>query len=555
MNSNQKYLIFILLWFFPALHSQLPHGGKPFPYSSLKSAVKPVVLSGFDMQKAINESLSGDAVSGKKPFKFAWNYSLDLSPENSGTWTEMPGGIRVWRIQLVSPGAYGVNIGFSKYQLKPGCMLFIYPPSQDLFLGGFNYLNNNESQTLPISFINGDELVVELQTGSGITDYGSIQIGSIAHAYIDIFGRKDGRFGQAGKCNVDINCPEGDDWQLIKKAVCRILFKSGNSWEYCTGTLINNTRLDTLPYLYTANHCIRTASQAESAVFYFDYESTTCSGLDDSVFYSLAGSAILATSDSIDFSLLRLYEAPPEIYEPFFAGWSHSQNPALKAVSIHHPQGDVKKISLDNDPLTAEYQNPIPLNLSWLTNESVPQAFWRVYAWEIGTTENGSSGSPLFNQNKLIVGNLTGGEANCDKPVNDYFSKFHMGWDYYSLPSKQLKFWLDPDGTGITNLPGFNPYGLPDTSIIDTTEYAVRFTLFPNPATGFITFETDSLDISGGLLSIYSVTGKQMARFVIPDSRRLTFDVSFLGQGVYILEFSKGNIRERKRFLVLNPQK
>jgi lysyl endopeptidase len=557
MSPVHKYLIFCLLWVFPEVHSQLPHGGKPFPFSTHTSLVQPVILTGFDMRQAINESLSDEAVSGKKPFKIAWNYPLDLSPENSGTWSEMPDGTNVWRIHLMSAGAYGVNVDFSIYQLKPGCILFIYPPSQNSFLGGFNYKNNSESLTLPTSFVKGEELVIELQTEPGITDYGNLRIGSLAHAYINIFDQTEVLAGTSGTCNIDINCPEGKDWQLIKKAVCKIYFKRGSSTELCTGTLVNNAKLDTVPYLLTANHCIWTFSQAASAVFYFDYEVDTCGKKIISSPYSLAGSSLLATSDSIDFTLLRLSESPPGSYKPYFAGWSLSRNPATSAVCIHHPQGDVKKISIDIDPLSVEYQSPIPPLLSWLYNASLPMAFWRVITWDTGTTEGGSSGSPLFDQNKLIVGNLTGGESNCAKSVfgNDYFSKFYIGWDYYTLHTKQLKYWLDPENTGITSLSGFNPYGLPDTSTIDTIEYAKRFTVFPNPANGFVTFETDSQDISGGVLSIFNLTGKKMAQFNIAETSRLIFDVAFLEQGIYILEFSKVNIRERKRLLVISPQR
>jgi hypothetical protein len=546
MSKLHTYLAFSLLWLFPVAWSQLPHGGKPYPYNTIKSSIKPIVLSGFNMQKAIDESLSSDAVSGKKPFKFAWNYSLDLSPENSGTWAETSDGTRIWRIHLVSPGAFGVNVDFSQYQLEPGCMLFIYPPSQEYFLGGFNFINNNENQTLPTEFLEGEEIVLELQIKPGIKDYGSLRIGSLAHAYINYSA-------SSGPCNIDINCPEGKDWQVIKKAVCKISFKQGTSTEYCTGTLINNTRFDTIPYLLTANHCIRNATQAASAVFYFDYETDTCGKRYISKTYTLAGSTLMATSDSIDFTLLKLNESPPYSKKPYFAGWSISKTPATYSVCIHHPEADVKKISIEKDQLTGEYQDPIPPNLSWLTDESLPNVFWRVIEWESGTTEGGSSGAPLFNQNKLIVANLTGGEADCNKPVNDYFSKIFVAWDYYTQYTKQLKHWLDPESTGINNLVGFNPFGVPDTIPIDTTEYSERFTVFPNPATGLVTFETDSLDISGGYLSIYTNIGKKMARFDIIETKRLTFDVSFLEQGLYILEFSKGDILQRKRLVVINP--
>jgi V8-like Glu-specific endopeptidase len=537
------------------VNAQLPHGGKPYPFTSQKSSVKPIILTGFDIQQAIDESLTQESASGKKPFKFAWNYTLDLSPENSGYWMQTADGTRIWRIHLVAPDAKLVNVDFSRFNLKPGSRIFIYPPDQNSFIGGFNYQNNSSSESLPTEFIKGQELIVEMQTDPGVSDYGSLTIGSLAHAYIDIFKSQDTDAGYSGACNVDINCPQGDDWQLIKKAVCKYTFKVGASTESCTGTLINNTALDTLPYILTANHCITFASQAPTAVFYFNYEKDTCGKASISIPYTLAGSTLKATSDSIDFSLLLLNESPPDAKKPYYAGWSVSQTPATSAVCIHHPQGDVKKISIETGALTSEYQSPIPTNLMWLTKQSVPQAFWRVVNWETGTTEGGSSGSPLFNQNKLIVGNLTGGQADCVNSVNDYFSKLYVGWEHYPATNQQLKHWLDPLNAGVTSLPGFDPFGKPDTAVIDTTKYAERFIIFPNPATDIATFETDTMDISGGKLCVFSLTGKKIAEYDIQETKRLSFNVSFLSQGVYIIEFSKGNVRERKRLLIINPQK
>ena len=508
----------------------------------------------FNMQQALDESLTIDEASGKKPFSFAWNYDLSLSPENSGNWTQTADGTRIWRIRLVSKKAKAISIDFKKFQLQKGSSVFIYPPSQEFFIGGFNELNNNESKSLPTSLISGDELIVELQVIPELNDYGSLEIGGLVHAYIDIFNTEEQANLKSGSCNVDINCPEGKDWQTVKKAICKFTFKVGSSTQACTGTLINNTSFDSIPYLLTANHCITYASQATTAVFYFNYEADSCKSTAKTAQISLAGSSLLATSDSIDFSLLKLFETPPSIYKPYYVGWNLSVTPASSATCIHHPSGDVKKISLENDALTSVYQDNIPEALLWLVNESLPQAFWRVVEWETGTTEGGSSGAPLFNQNKLLVGNLTGGQASCANSVNDYFSKFYVGWDHYADSSKQLKYWLDPINSGSTFIYGFNPFGLPDTAIVDTIVYGPRFSIFPNPAIKNVVFETDSLDISGGTFSIYTILGKKVAQYSILEPNRLSFDVSFLEQGIYIVEFSKGNIRERKKLMVLNEE-
>ena len=53
-------------------------------------------------------------------------------------------------------------------------------------------------------------------------------------------------------------------------------------------------------------------------------------------------------------------------------------------------------------------------------------------AWEDGVTEPGSSGSPSFDQNHRIIGQLYGGAAACSGSVNngayDYYGRMDVSW-------------------------------------------------------------------------------------------------------------------------------
>jgi len=547
MPASKIYLTFLLFVLITDMQAQISHGGKPFPYYPDKDPVSKIILRDFDMEKAVSKSMSEDAIGGKKPFEFAWNHEVDLSPENSGTWTRWDCGIKTWRIEIISPGAYAVNVYFGKYRLNKACTLFAYSPDQSRVLGGFNEENNLPEGQLPLAFIPGERIVVELQVPERMTDYGEICINAVAHDYINVFGRKnvaDDYYGESGECNVDINCPEGDDWQVVKRAVCRITIKSSTSTTLCSGSLINTTHKDARPYLLTANHCINNSTKALNSVFYFDYESPSCNGPDDTTtVYTLSGSKILATSDSLDFTLLRLSTPVPLLYDPYYAGWTITTAPATSAVSIHHPEGDVKKISIEEHPVTAEYQT---INTpSWLLTESVPNAFWRIMHWETGTTEGGSSGAPIFNQRKKLVGSLVGGDATCSNPINDYFSKLFMLWNYYPDSSRQLKCWLDSLNTGVTELNGSEPIKE------DSIDYTGRYTLFPNPASDRVTFETDTLDIRGASISIYTMDGKRLINYLIQDEGRITLNIRFLNQGMYIFRYKNKNIFISRKLLII----
>ncbi len=531
------FLVFSLFSF-----GQISRGGHPYAYPGKKSSTPVYVLPTINHEKAIRENFeSEDLINGKKPFRFAENIDVQISPENAGSWVDMGNGLRIWRLILTSGKAYGMSLFFSRFRLEEGSMVFLYDQAQRTVLGGFNSLNNKPSGNLQTDFIPGDTLILELQVSNRKT-YGELVISRVSHAFIDVFDKKDGRHGLAGECNIGINCPEGAEWQVIKQSVCRIFI--GSRGEFCTGALINDVDSDGTPYLLTANHCIKYPADSQSSVFVFGYESPDCSDTDGSVSLSLSSAVVMATSDSLDFTLLRLSDMPPESYHPYYAGWSRIESPVSKTVVIHHPWGDVKKISKDNDPLLIQYQTVNPP--VWLTTGSVPQAFWRVGRWDEGTTEPGSSGAPLFNSQKQIIGNLTGGEAICALPVNDYFSKFFKCWDYYPQSNRRLLNWLDPENTGVQSISGYDPYNSEEP-----IQYLERFMVYPNPNDGHFTLETDTLSLKGAAISLFTSTGRIIGTYTPQSSRLATFDVSGLESGLYILEIRLGDLLSLRKIIII----
>ena len=187
-----------------------------------------------------------------------------------------------------------------------------------------------------------------------------------------------------------------------------------------------------------------TASDDDIWSFVFNYQSPSCNGPDGNLSQSVVGGVLRANNSASDFALFELSSSPPANYSVYYAGWSNQNQAASSTVGIHHPSGDVKKISFNQDPVYSGTWN----------DDDTPVAngdHWVVDDWEDGTTEPGSSGSPLFNQNKLIIGQLHGGAAACSNVDYDTYGKLYSSWEGGGTPSRRLKDWL---GEGVSTLQG-----------------------------------------------------------------------------------------------------
>jgi len=440
-------LSYAFLLFTQGLKAQLHKPARPeFSHSSEIKMISWEKMPLFNKAEVLRKA---DSASARyKTLTFAKSFSTDLTPENSGKWVKDNRGNKVWLLGIYSAGAYSLNLIFDRFSLPYGAKLFVYNAAGTYVLGAFTEANSRDAASFPVSPVPGERIIVEYQVPEGSYVPGSIRISQVSHDFRGIIHKlKDGSYGASQDCNIDINCTQGADWQLEKHAVCRIIIKGT---ELCTGTLINNTAYDGKPYLLTANHCIANSSEAVNSIFYFNYESPYCNGPDGSVAQSISSSTLRATTSKLDFSLVELSRKPPFMFTPYYSGWNLDTTNVLRTVSIHHPQGDVKKIALDFDaPASGSFGNGYD-----------PQSHWKISRWDEGTTEPGSSGAPLFDQNHRVIGDLTGGDANCANSVNDYFSKISRAWDYYADSSNQLKYWLDPLDASNNTSNGYEPYAM-----------------------------------------------------------------------------------------------
>jgi hypothetical protein len=408
--------------------------------------------------------------AGEIPFRVGYPMACDLDPGRDGTWEDLPGGGRVWRLRVRSPGALWIALGFGTWRLQPGGRMWVYDPGRRGVQGPFDSSEMRRHGQLWLPPVEGDTAVVELFWPEALRAVRpNIHLGTLSHGY-----RPLGRGGEpasagdgaparspeitSGACNIDVNCPLGADWQLQKQGVARILIGGSG---LCSGSLINTTAGDCRPYFLTARHCIANQSEAASAVFLFNYERPLCDSGEPSTTDTLSGSTLLADYFPSDFSLLELDQSPPEAYGTYFSGWNRSLSPASESTCIHHPDGDHKKISYNADPL--------------IDGQNYGPDHWRVTEWEEGTTEDGSSGAPLFDQGQRIVGQLHGGTASCTSLTYDEFGKLASSWDGGGSSDSRLSDWLDPLSEGALAIDGIaHELCLDPRPILDYVSHTVQ---------------------------------------------------------------------------------
>ncbi|HCE58085.1 MAG TPA: hypothetical protein DER09_09735 [Prolixibacteraceae bacterium] len=436
--------LFILFFFAfgGIVRAQISEGGKPMKPRELKSSAgyKVEMPSYLRFFKSSQEEISGE--NKLKSLQFAYPYEVNLTPENSGEWFSGDNGYAIWKLTIRSEDAYSIYLIFNDFELPAHSKLFVYSETEDQLLGAFTAKNNSPSHKFAVAPVAGDEITVQLEMPESMQKSNPFRIVKVMHDYTGILKSDDRRpLGLSGSCNVNVNCESWEEWGDNKNSVVRIITESG---EVCSGVLVNNTAENQKPFILSASHCYDRWNYAETAVYVFNYESPFCKSLDGDPVNSISGAVMKAQYDSLDFALALLNTVPSPAYQPYYTGWNRSTSLPQSMVTIHHPQGDIKKIASDNGPIT----------VASFDNVYVKNAFLKVARWDVGVTEAGSSGGPFFDQNKLLVGTLTGGQAVCGNPVNDYCNRFSMAWDFKSDTTKQLKHWLDPVKSGVEKING-----------------------------------------------------------------------------------------------------
>jgi V8-like Glu-specific endopeptidase len=415
-----------------------------------------IVMPSLDMEAITKEDLANEGLA--VPFRFGFTHEVNLSLANSGAWKTTSDGGRLWTLRIYSPDALSLNLIYDQFWLPEGAKFFLYATNMEEYIGAFTNENNEGDKETNEGFATGflftNNIVLEYYEPAEVSDNGIISVAQVISGYRNISDFFENplrdNHPELLLCHNDVKCTEGTYWQQEKNAIA-LMVMGGST---CTGALLNTTENDYSPIFLTANHCYKT--NPKSWIFYWNYEAPTCGGVisKDSK-KSTEGANILAKNSDTDFLLLKLRKDPAKNRNVilYYLGWDRRYITATSGVSVHHPLGSQKKISIIDTTI-----NNYPYTIQWgegVINQVLANTHWYLY-YTNGTTQKGSSGSPLINQDRRVIGQMHAGSdpPQCPPDAIAFYGRFDVSWDSNDTIQRQLKHWLDPNNTGATTVDG-----------------------------------------------------------------------------------------------------
>jgi lysyl endopeptidase len=404
-----------------------------------------------------------------KRLRTADGIAVAIAADRHGEWTLLADGSRLWRLAVRVEGATDLRLAFAHFALPEHATVYVI--GADRYYQGPYTADDAQDGAFRSPIVPGDMATIELRMPPGaVLARDAFELTSAGAGFRDLFRRakaiEETGPGTSGACNVNVVCPLGQSYADPIRATAYYEYEADEDHAtfICSGTLLADVPRDRKPYVLTAAHCISSATEAASMVVYWNYQSAQCNALvepaggyfnDDQ-----HGATLRARRADADFALVQLPQTPDTAWHVYYAGWDASGAEPAGTIGLHHPSGDVKKITAGPAPGTTD-------NCIGTGGASV-NTHWETGPYSQGTTEGGSSGSGLFEaaatggRARLLIGTLSGGFAACStanpsqpNDDTDCYGKLIAAWNGSSA-STRLRDWLDPANTGALTMQGID---------------------------------------------------------------------------------------------------
>lgn len=420
--------------------AQTQNLGQPLSYSKkVNLSKKGYTLPAINNQAEQSYYTQLAQQNGEKLLQYGKPHDVSINFFQEASKQVLPNGDNLYQYFIESPTAVSLNVIFNKFRLEQGTVLYLFNEEKTKYIGAYTSLNNSAAQQLGTELLYTKRIYIEVQEPVENQGKSQLEIGRLIHGFMNLDELVAKSLNDSGDCNIDVNCPQGSGWEIPRNGVAMLVNGGGG---FCTGSMVNNTAGTNTPYFLTADHC---GDNPTNWVFRFRWESpeasadcgTNSPSANGPTNMNINGGVTRASYAPSDFHLIELNSLPLQEWEVTYNGWDRTDIPSLSGAGIHHPSGDIKKISISSATYVSEpYFGP-------------DDNHWHV-TWSDGVTEGGSSGSPVFNQYRRVVGQLHGGASFCgNDDLSDFYGKFFTSWTGGGTPSTRLSDWLDPQSTGV----------------------------------------------------------------------------------------------------------
>jgi hypothetical protein len=394
------------------------------------SRVAEVRLGAVDVDGLLREDEKSAREGYVKSFRYGLGRDLEVAALD-GEWFDLDGGAKLWVTEVASSEALGVRLRFSNVNLPAGAEIAIYSPDEqdardwylktgssapERFVDFYDSINTTPGGAFWSGTVFGERARIEYYVpAKAAAEELPFTVNRLQHIYVDPVAKTlAGLAKAAGPCHNDVTCfPE---WGDIARAVAGIGTVGQNSL-FCTGQLLNSQKSDLTPYWLTANHCLDSAGEAQSAEIYWFYQTSNCGGGAPSLgnVPRSRGATLLSTSTTSDYTLLLVEGTVPA--GVVWAGWTSAQIAnGVPVTAVHHPRGDFKRISFGNKGAGSD------CGVSFINDSNHVRI-----NWSNAPTEPGSSGSGIFlNSTQQLFGQLHCGPSSCSSESNDSYGSFSV---------------------------------------------------------------------------------------------------------------------------------
>ena len=371
-------------------------------------------------------------------------------------WRSQPDGALVAQLRITSEGAASLRVHLQAADIgdRLEARLLGTQGNTQVFAATGADFTRPHGYWSPV--LDGETAIVQLRLPPGAAPQGHLDLLDVGHIVLSASEMKSAQdIGTSERCEVDVACVRASSPAVgnAANAVAQTILSTGFSEILCVATLLNTTPQSNIPYLFTAGHCydddrsatddqVQARASTMTTLWFFD--ALSCGSNVPGAYVQVAGGAtVMYRGPGIDVILLRLNASPPA--GAWFSAWDATPVPTnTPAIVVHHPEGDLKKVSTGTTQGYADFEG---------------LGSYIEMRYQSGATEPGSSGSPLLTCSAgsngvctqySVRGALKGGNSDCSYPAGtDEYSRLDLAYAYiaqYLAPSAALP---TGDGTAV----------------------------------------------------------------------------------------------------------